>query len=1064
MSLVAGAPPVQVVGLMLAEAALQRALFFRGQWDKRRAHLNGSEKNNSLTLSPSRCNSAPKLPASPAGIPFGLVEFAWSPTRDLDEISRPSTSEMKELILSPSKKKQPGSILFGRGSVQLQRGSVQYPNDADSSWDIGDGIDDNTRKGWTHPQIPPLSILTSPKRSETPTSLGRSPSKQSQGPRPRSNQSITRFGGFAPRALEGSMSLPELAPRNQALQDQARGGRARTPKQELLSPTHCITWRCRSMLSRTFQSDDYSDCNQSEYSYMFPDDSNSVRKKGVSKSFTRFDDDVASFTISRPNSARSVNDLPKPPEDEVTIERRRSIRRSIVVQRRKSSMHARKRVPRASTKHLMDISPDDYEEHAVQAFQVLQLDPHDVLYSDIEPFLKYIGHREIHQEWVDNIIQQYCLGRATLDKEDAISIAVQYREEWMRYLEQKRQEDASNAGFRGHHKLLRSLTDTRLFPGAACEFLLTVSDGRRNSLRNASIEDILNMRDMIVDNAGFTPADHARIMNTFDRYDRDMDGFLTMHEFALALSWLGADVTFTRSAVRAHEKDSLLDQDSFLKEMKGFFEHEEERLSTVFNGMVEEQSGTENQGLLGTEHLTTFFSRMGHISATPEVINEVIVACGLTSKTRFLVEDAHRIYIKWQEHQGFLEREVQELNEAFDEFDLDGSGSMDAPELEVAIRWLGYPSPYQMVKDLVEEYDLDESGEVDHDEFRGFVARFRDNNMAEILNAFKLHDRDDSNTLDIGELRTALLQLGYVPSQDQTRVLMEANGGRGTALDVWEFHKLVQDFRIQVRDELRANQCFTDREVKQLRAKFKAHDPKDSGVIGNHNLAALIDELFPKAREDVDMHRKAKDILEQADQNHDGSINFGEFLHLMRLFQNYMRHEELEKERDALDNISLTNQEVKDLRRIFEMFDVDASGDLTSKELHEMLSGVLTITPRAEELLEKIRAVDCDGNRVLDFPEFLFFMQSLLEENWNNINNVSKAKADRFEREMQAQKEHEAALQAVKEKHSRSRNTDLPQNKDRRGSSIPMGKTDSVASSKRKSKVKTPTRAATSAL
>ena len=60
---------------------------------------------------------------------------------------------------------------------------------------------------------------------------------------------------------------------------------------------------------------------------------------------------------------------------------------------------------------------------------------------------------------------------------------------------------------------------------------------------------------------------------------------------------------------------------------------------------------------------------------------------------------------------------MQELREAFDLFDTDGSGSIDTKELQVALRALGFDSKKEKVRKMIADIDLDGSGNIDFEEF-----------------------------------------------------------------------------------------------------------------------------------------------------------------------------------------------------------------------------------------------------------------------------------------------------------------------------------------------------------
>ena len=64
----------------------------------------------------------------------------------------------------------------------------------------------------------------------------------------------------------------------------------------------------------------------------------------------------------------------------------------------------------------------------------------------------------------------------------------------------------------------------------------------------------------------------------------------------------------------------------------------------------------------------------------------------------------------------------QEIREAFDLFDTDGSGTIDLKELKVAMRALGFEPKKEEVKKLIAEIDKNGSGTIDFNEFLEMMA------------------------------------------------------------------------------------------------------------------------------------------------------------------------------------------------------------------------------------------------------------------------------------------------------------------------------------------------------
>jgi centrin-1 len=86
----------------------------------------------------------------------------------------------------------------------------------------------------------------------------------------------------------------------------------------------------------------------------------------------------------------------------------------------------------------------------------------------------------------------------------------------------------------------------------------------------------------------------------------------------------------------------------------------------------------------------------------------------------------------------------EQIREAFDLFDTDGSGSIDAKELKVAMRTLGFEPKKEEIKKMIADIDTDGSGTIDFNEFMEMMtAKMSEQDpMEEIIKTFRLYDDD----------------------------------------------------------------------------------------------------------------------------------------------------------------------------------------------------------------------------------------------------------------------------------------------------------------------------------
>eukprot|EP01017_Pseudomicrothorax_dubius_P027616 TRINITY_DN320_c0_g1_i2.p1 TRINITY_DN320_c0_g1~~TRINITY_DN320_c0_g1_i2.p1 ORF type:complete len:101 (+),score=29.21 TRINITY_DN320_c0_g1_i2:118-420(+) len=63
------------------------------------------------------------------------------------------------------------------------------------------------------------------------------------------------------------------------------------------------------------------------------------------------------------------------------------------------------------------------------------------------------------------------------------------------------------------------------------------------------------------------------------------------------------------------------------------------------------------------------------------------------------------------------EEQRQEIKEAFDLFDTEGAGRIDAKELKVAMRALGFEPKKEEVRRMIQEIDRDGTGQIEFQDF-----------------------------------------------------------------------------------------------------------------------------------------------------------------------------------------------------------------------------------------------------------------------------------------------------------------------------------------------------------
>ena len=141
------------------------------------------------------------------------------------------------------------------------------------------------------------------------------------------------------------------------------------------------------------------------------------------------------------------------------------------------------------------------------------------------------------------------------------------------------------------------------------------------------------------------------------------------------------------------------------------------------------------------------------------------------------------------------EEQKQEIREAFDLFDTDGSGSIDAKELKVAMRALGFDPKKEEVKKMIADVDTDGYGTIGFEDFMGLMtAKMAERDpREEILKAFRLFDDDETGKITFKNLKRVAKELGeQISDAELQEMIDEADRDGDGEVDEEEFFRIMK--------------------------------------------------------------------------------------------------------------------------------------------------------------------------------------------------------------------------------------------------------------------------------
>lgn len=138
--------------------------------------------------------------------------------------------------------------------------------------------------------------------------------------------------------------------------------------------------------------------------------------------------------------------------------------------------------------------------------------------------------------------------------------------------------------------------------------------------------------------------------------------------------------------------------------------------------------------------------------------------------------------------------------------------------------------------------------------------------LAELKDAFEIFDTTQKGSLDARELKSAIRALGFDVKKEEVRKMM-ADIGRDPAstIDFGEFLEVMEE---------RMQQKGTREEVMRI---FELFDEDQQGKITFKNLKRISQEIGESISDE-----ELRSMIEEADRDGDGALNFEEFYRIMK--------------------------------------------------------------------------------------------------------------------------------------------------------------------------------------
>ncbi|CAD8147251.1 unnamed protein product [Paramecium octaurelia] len=147
---------------------------------------------------------------------------------------------------------------------------------------------------------------------------------------------------------------------------------------------------------------------------------------------------------------------------------------------------------------------------------------------------------------------------------------------------------------------------------------------------------------------------------------------------------------------------------------------------------------------------------------------------------------------KPQDRPGLTEDEIEEIKEAFNLFDTEGTGRVDPRELKAAMQSLGFDQKNPTIFNMIAELE-NEGTDIDFDQFLDAITSKLGNRESRdgINKIFDLFDDDGSNSINLNNLKRVAKELGETMTAEELGEMLERAASNGREISREDFYNIM---------------------------------------------------------------------------------------------------------------------------------------------------------------------------------------------------------------------------------------------------------------------------------